>query len=125
VSTRIDELETAVALDRSKALDWSDKAVLPAWYGRSIAEVSAIRPKLDELSTPMMTLDRGAIDENLASMSEWCAQSGLSLAPHGKTTMAPALWLDQLRTGSWAITVAPCDPREPVSAPGRPRMARR
>jgi D-serine deaminase-like pyridoxal phosphate-dependent protein len=106
VSTRIDELETAVALDRSKALDWSDKAVLPAWYGRSIAEVSAIRPKLDELSTPMMTLDRGAIDENLASMSEWCAQSGLSLAPHGKTTMAPALWLDQLRTGSWAITVA-------------------
>jgi len=78
VSTHLDQLEAAVARERSRALDWSDKAVQPAWYGRSIAEVAEARPKLDELSIPMMTLD-----ENLAAMSRWCAQAGLSQAPPG------------------------------------------
>lgn len=102
----LDQLGSAVARERSKALDWSDKAVQPAWYGRSIAEVARARPGLDELSTPMLTLDRHAIDENLSTMSSWCAAAGLSHAPHGKTTMAPALWADQLLAGCWAITVA-------------------
>jgi len=83
VSTHIDRLGAAVARDRSRALDWSDKAVQPAWYGCSIAEVAEARPKLDQLSTPMMTLDRHALDENLAAMSRWCAQAGLSQAPPG------------------------------------------
>jgi len=106
MSTHIDELEAAVKRERSRTLDWSDKAVQPPWYGCSITEVAAARPKLDELSTPMMTLDRRALDENLATMTRWCAQAGLSQAPHGKTTMAPALWRDQLLAGCWAITVA-------------------
>src|SRR5665647_3398677 len=106
MSTHNDRLEAAVERDRSRPLDWSDKAVQPAWYGCSIAEVAEARPKLDQLSTPMMTLDRHAIDENLSTMSRWCAQAGLSQAPHGKTTMAPALWRDQLLAGCWAITVA-------------------
>jgi len=106
VSTHIDRLEAAVARDRARVLDWSDKAVQPAWYGRCITEVAEARTRLDELSTPMMTLDRRAIDENLSTMSRWCAQAGLSHAPHGKTTMAPALWRDQLLAGCWAITVA-------------------
>jgi D-serine deaminase-like pyridoxal phosphate-dependent protein len=101
-----DQLGAAVERERSRALDWSDKAVQPAWYGRSIAEVARARPGLDELSTPLLTLDRHAIDENLQTMSRWCAQAGLSHAPHGKTTMAPALWADQLLAGCWAITVA-------------------
>jgi D-serine deaminase-like pyridoxal phosphate-dependent protein len=106
VSTRIDELEATIARERSKPLSWGDKAVQPEWYGRSIDEVSTSGASLDGLSTPMMTLDRGAIDDNLRTMSEWCAQSDLSLAPHGKTTMTPALWHDQLGAGAWAITVA-------------------
>jgi D-serine deaminase-like pyridoxal phosphate-dependent protein len=87
-------------------LDWADKAVQPSWYGRSSEDVAALRPTLDELSTPMMTLDRGAIDANLATMERWCAEAGLSLAPHGKTTMSPALWHEQLLAGCWAITLA-------------------
>src|SRR3712207_6247091 len=39
-------------------------------------------------------------------MARWCAQRGLDLAPHGKTTMAPALWLAQLAASASAITVA-------------------
>lgn len=106
MSTHIDRLEAAVARDRARVLDWSDKAVQPAWYGRCITEVAEARARLDELSTPMMILDRRAIDENLSAMSRWCAQAGLSHAPHGKSTMAPALWRDQLLAGCWAITVA-------------------
>jgi D-serine deaminase-like pyridoxal phosphate-dependent protein len=101
-----DRLSATIENGRARALDWGDKAVQPAWYGRSTVEVTATASMLDDLSTPMMTLDRGAIDENLATMAKWCASRDLSLAPHGKTTMAPALWRDQLVAGCWAITVA-------------------
>ena len=53
-----------------------------------------------------MTLDAGAVAANLAAMASWCADRGVALAPHGKTTMAPALWLAQLDAGARAITVA-------------------
>ena len=43
---------------------------------------------------------------NLAILASWCAERGLDLAPHGKTTMAPRLWADQLAAGAWAITLA-------------------
>ncbi|HEV3188349.1 MAG TPA: hypothetical protein VGZ04_09940 [Acidimicrobiales bacterium] len=106
MSTGLSDLTSAVVAEHERTLNWSDKAVQPGWYGRSSQEVAASRPTLDELSTPMMTLDRRAIDANLATMARWCADAGLSLAPHGKTTMAPALWREQLLAGCWAITVA-------------------
>lgn len=106
MSTEFDNLTSTVEVERARTLDWGDKAVQPAWYGRSLADVAAAHPTLDELSTPVMTLDRRAIDSNLATMSRWCAGARLSQAPHGKTTMAPALWREQLLAGCWAITVA-------------------
>jgi D-serine deaminase-like pyridoxal phosphate-dependent protein len=39
-------------------------------------------------------------------MAAWCAERNLSLAPHGKATMAPQLWRRQLEAGAAAITVA-------------------
>jgi D-serine deaminase-like pyridoxal phosphate-dependent protein len=95
-----------VASERARTFDWGDKAVQPAWYGRSPDDVVAARPTLDDLSTPMMTLDRRAMDANVATMIRWCAEASVSHAPHGKTTMAPAIWRDQLLAGCWAITVA-------------------
>jgi D-serine deaminase-like pyridoxal phosphate-dependent protein len=106
MSTGFDNLASTLEAERARALNWSDKAVQPAWYGRSLADVVAAHPTLDELSTPVMTLNRRAIDSNLAVMGRWCAGARLSHAPHGKTTMAPALWLEQLLAGCWAITVA-------------------
>ena len=105
-TTGMTGLARTVAADRAAPLTWSDKAVQPAWYGRTTAEVVAGSPTLDDLSTPMMTLDRAAIDHNAAAVRAWCEQAGLSQAPHGKTTMAPALWQEQLDAGCWAITVA-------------------
>jgi D-serine deaminase-like pyridoxal phosphate-dependent protein len=39
-------------------------------------------------------------------MAAWTQQRGLELMPHGKTTMAPALWHRQLAAGATGITVA-------------------
>ena len=39
-------------------------------------------------------------------MGRFCADNGILLAPHGKTTMAPALWKLQFENGTWALTVA-------------------
>jgi D-serine deaminase-like pyridoxal phosphate-dependent protein len=106
VSARLTDLEGTVAAERAAPLDWQDKAVIPEWYGRTSADVAAESVPLDRLSTPLLTLDRAAKDHNVAAMAEWCAHRGVSLAPHGKTTMAPSLWRDQLEAGAWAITVA-------------------
>ena len=103
---RAPELAEAVAAARRSLLNWRDKAVQPEWYGKSIAEVVAASPTLDGLSTPMMTLDRQLLDANIAAMRDWCKFTGLSLAPHGKTTMAPELWREQIEAGAWAISVA-------------------
>jgi len=122
MSERLSGLTSTVAAERTRILDFSDKAVQPSWYGRSALEVASVRPTLDELSTPMMTLDRGAIDANLAAMARWCAEAGVSLAPHGKTTMAPSLWREQLLAGSWAITVANEAQLRVARAVGVPRV---
>ncbi|GAA1070679.1 MULTISPECIES: amino acid deaminase [Pseudonocardia] len=63
-------------------------------------------PRLSDLATPVLTLDRAALHANAERMAGWCAAHGVDLAPHGKTTMAPALWDLQLRHGAWGITVA-------------------
>lgn len=69
-------------------------------------EFLAGKPRLSAFSTPLLVLDGPAMDENIARMAAWCAEHGLELAPHGKTTMAPAIWERQLRAGAWGITVA-------------------
>ena len=106
MSPELTDLEATVAAERAAPLDWQDKAVLPEWYGRTAAQIADDSVPLDRLSTPLLTLDRAAKNRNVAAMAEWCASTGVSLAPHGKTTMCPSLWRDQLRAGAWAITVA-------------------
>lgn len=101
-----DHLARLLEEERAEPLTWRDKAVQPAWYGRSVDEALTLTPALETLSTPMLTLDRSALDHNLHAMKDWCEAAGVSLAPHGKTTMAPALWREQLEAGAWAITVA-------------------
>lgn len=78
---------------------------VPALTG-TVAGWLAGAPRLSALATPVLTLDRDALHANADRMARWCAGHGVELAPHGKTTMAPALWDLQLRTGSRGITVA-------------------
>src|SRR5882757_1905906 len=83
-----------------------EKSLPAAAAGLTVAEFLATRPRLSAFRTPLLVLDDGALEHNLARMATWCAERGVDLAPHGKTTMAPALWERQLRAGAWGITVA-------------------
>jgi D-serine dehydratase len=59
-----------------------------------------------DLALPMLVLRESALAHNLRTMHGWCAERGLALAPHGKTTLAPQLIRRQLDAGAWAMTAA-------------------
>jgi D-serine dehydratase len=59
-----------------------------------------------DLPMPNLVLKRSALTHNTARMQEYCDQNGAWFSPHGKTTMAPKIFRDQLKAGAWAITVA-------------------
>ena len=62
--------------------------------------------RLSAFSTPVATLAGDRMAGNIRAMAQWCGERGLFLSPHGKTTMAPSIWGQQLAAGAWAITVA-------------------
>jgi D-serine deaminase-like pyridoxal phosphate-dependent protein len=99
------DADAVAALGRIR-LDWRFKAIPPEAWGMTVAEYVAAGPTLGSLGTPLLTLSEPALAGNLTAMADWCAAAGVQLAPHGKTTMAPALWQRQLAAGAGAITVA-------------------
>ncbi|MGA9872147.1 MAG: alanine racemase [Rhodococcus sp. (in: high G+C Gram-positive bacteria)] len=96
----------AVNTLRTRAIGPEHKSVPPEAWGRSIEEFVASRPELSRFQTPLLTIDTARVDHNIEVMATWARQAGVELAPHGKTTMAPAIWKRQLDSGSWAITLA-------------------
>src|SRR6185437_4403001 len=60
----------------------------------------------EDLPLPVAVLRRSALRHNGAWMREYLALSGAVIAPHGKTTMSPQLFQQQLADGAWAMTVA-------------------
>ena len=87
-------------------LDWRQKGFATLEGRLAAGDLAGAGLRVSDLGSPLMTLDAGAVAANLAAMASWCADRGVGLAPHGKTTMAPALWLAQLDAGASAITVA-------------------
>ncbi len=97
-------LERTVAEHGDLRLDWRHKGFTGAEL--TIGELRDQGRSLSSLGSPLMIIDRSAVHANITGMNAWCAERGVVLAPHGKTTMAPSVWLDQLRAGCVAITVA-------------------
>ncbi|WP_346891239.1 amino acid deaminase [uncultured Roseibium sp.] len=60
----------------------------------------------EDLPLPVAVLRERALRANSAWMQQYLGQAGVSIAPHGKTSMAPALFDLQVRDGAWAITVS-------------------
>ncbi|MBV7540044.1 amino acid deaminase [Acidovorax sp. sic0104] len=60
----------------------------------------------DDLSYPLAVIRRSALAHNLAWMQDFAARKGVALAPHGKTTMSPELFRQQLAAGAWGLTFA-------------------
>ncbi|MFJ4169602.1 alanine racemase [Paenarthrobacter sp. NPDC089714] len=97
---------SAVAALANRQLDWRHKAVPAAANGTTHAEFLADKHTLADLQTPLLTLDARALEANADRLAAWCAERGVLLAPHGKTTMSPQLWDKQLSRGAWGITLA-------------------
>jgi D-serine deaminase-like pyridoxal phosphate-dependent protein len=83
-----------------------DKGIPNRAIGMTADEFLATEPHLEEFWTPLVVLDDEAMRHNLETMQTWCSGRGLELMPHGKTTMAPALWQRQLDAGCLGITLA-------------------
>lgn len=98
----------AVRSLHDERIDWRFKGMPSEAFGSTVGEFLKQRPKLHDAGFvgPLLVLDDAALQHNLQTMADWCAQHGLQLAPHGKTTMAPQLFERQLATGSWGITAA-------------------
>jgi D-serine deaminase-like pyridoxal phosphate-dependent protein len=96
------------ALDRlaGERIDWRHKG-FPAWAdGLTVGELIALRAPVATFATPLMTLDAAALEHNLRTMAAYCAEHGVDLAPHAKTTMSPQLIARQLAAGAWGVTAA-------------------
>lgn len=59
-----------------------------------------------DLPLPAAVLKDSALRHNARWMREFTARAGVSLAPHGKTTMAPQLFQRQFDEGAWGMTAA-------------------
>lgn len=74
--------------------------------GIRLSEVAGADLHLSDLATPILTVHEAALAHNETTVFGWAAEQGVLLAPHGKTTMAPALWQRLLDAGAWGISVA-------------------
>ncbi|WP_110707179.1 amino acid deaminase [Salinicola sp. CR57] len=61
---------------------------------------------LTDVPLPAAAILETPLAHNLAWMQRFADDHGAKLAPHGKTTMAPALFQRQLEAGAWGITLA-------------------
>ncbi len=93
----------------SPAVDWRSKG-FPVANGTCIPAHELPEQHWNvyrgDLLLPLMLLKRSALDHNIATMADYCRSNGVSLAPHAKTSMAPALLREQRDAGAWGFTVA-------------------
>ncbi|MBP5937241.1 amino acid deaminase [Streptomyces acidiscabies] len=92
----------------AERLDHRFKGLPPDADGRTVAELTAERRNLftGGFPTPVLTLSAERLAHNLALLESYTTRHHLAFAPHGKTTMAPALFHRQLAHGAWGITLA-------------------
>ena len=60
----------------------------------------------EDVSLPAAVIYQDKLEGNIAWMQEFAERNSVMLAPHGKTTMTPALFRRQIDRGAWGISVA-------------------
>jgi len=60
----------------------------------------------EDLPLPVAVVRSDALEQNSRWMRAFLARTGVQIAPHGKTTMCPQLFLRQLADGAWGLTCA-------------------
>jgi D-serine dehydratase len=93
---------------RATLLDARTKGIPGTAAPFALSQIAGKRWNLlaEDLPFPQLILRRSHLDHNKAVFADYLSAHGLSLAPHGKTTMAPQLFAEQLEAGAWAITAA-------------------
>jgi len=76
----------------------------------------------EDMPLPLMVLKRSALDHNAAVFGEYLVESNLSLAPHGKTTMSPQIFAEQLSHGAWGMSAATASQVQVMHAYGVKRV---
>lgn len=99
MAARLIELEQLV-------VDETIKGLPP--LGIPLARIPAERISLlnSDLPLPVAVIRDSAIQQNRAWMNAFLAASGVRIAPHGKTPMAPRIVEMQMQDGAWGITAA-------------------
>jgi D-serine dehydratase len=59
-----------------------------------------------DLPLPLAVIRRDRLAHNLGWLQRYADDAGVRLAPHGKTTMSPQLFEQQLAHGAWGLTFA-------------------
>ncbi|MBT5818041.1 MAG: amino acid deaminase [Proteobacteria bacterium] len=58
-----------------------------------------------DISFPSAVLYRSRLEHNIEWMQKFANKAGVSLAPHGKASMMPALFQEQIMAGAWGMTM--------------------
>ncbi|MER5984930.1 alanine racemase [Streptomyces sp. NPDC001787] len=89
-------------------VDHRFKSLPPDADGLSVGALAAERRNLftGGFTTPVLALSAESVEHNLALLETYAERHGLLFAPHGKTSMSPRLFADQLERGAWGITAA-------------------
>jgi D-serine dehydratase len=59
-----------------------------------------------DLPLPLAVVKRDEVAHNIGWMRRYCEGAGVDIAPHGKTTMSPQLFREQLDAGAWGLSFA-------------------
>ncbi|ALV33859.1 amino acid deaminase [Streptomyces sp. CdTB01] len=98
----------ALARLAEERVDHRFKGLPPDAAGLTVGELAAQRRNLftGGFTTPVLALSAERLEHNLALMETYAVRHGLAFAPHGKTSMAPRLFRQQIDRGAWGITLA-------------------
>lgn len=76
----------------------------------------------EDVCLPAVTIRKSALENNIQWMQAYAERCGISLAPHGKTTMTPAIFKLQIASGAWGIGVGTAYQAKVAIAAGVPNV---
>ncbi|WP_086968968.1 amino acid deaminase [Vibrio coralliirubri] len=76
----------------------------------------------EDISLPVAIIKQSALANNLNWMQSFADHHQVKLSPHGKTSMTPAFFRQQLQNGAWGITVATPAQAEVAAMAGAKRI---
>ncbi|MCO6059250.1 amino acid deaminase [Pseudomonas sp. MOB-449] len=109
---------------QERSLNLLTKGLGAAPLGCALEDVQALGWRIldEDVSLPVAVLRQSRIRHNLDWMRQFIQRYGVQLAPHGKTTMSPALFHLQLEHGAWGITLATAPQVQAAQAAGIRRV---